>query len=364
MKRQLDLTYTTMIAELLQRALDAQFDSDFNETGTFRKRSVKGRAYWYYKPSERNTETTRDKYVGPDSDPAIAKRVADFNHIKDDYQRRRKLVSTLIREARLFRPDAKVGDVIEALWKAGVFRLRACLIGTVAYQTYGTVLGYRLAETAIQTGDIDIAQFRAASVAVEDTIPPILDVLKGVDATFRPVPGPSDRKGITKFAGRAGLRVEFLTPNQGSDDHTGRPVRLPVLGGAAGKPLRCLDFLIHEPVRTVVLHKGGIPVLVPQPARFAVHKLIVASRGPSGEGKDLKDLQQAHYLALALSESGRSRDFMEAYAEAHDRGPRWREALEKSLERMSALKLAAVADCLSTGRRSDEAASKPKIAKR
>ena len=51
MKRQLDLVYTTMSAELLERTLDAQFDADFDEAGTFRKRTVKGRDYWYYKPS-------------------------------------------------------------------------------------------------------------------------------------------------------------------------------------------------------------------------------------------------------------------------------------------------------------------------
>ena len=274
--------------------------------------------------------------------------VSVFNRIKDDYQRRRKLVSTLVREARLFRPHPKIGAILEALWKAGVFRLRACLIGTVAYQTYGTVLGYRLSETAIQTGDIDIAQFRAASVAVEDSIPPILDVLQAVDDKFRPVPGLSDRQGITRFAGSGGLGVEFLTPHQGSDDRAGKPVRLPALGGAAGEPLRFLDFLIDEPVRTVALHGGGVPVLVPQPARFAVHKLIVASRRSPGGGKDLKDLQQAHHLVLALCKSGRSSDFLEAYFEARDRGPHWRQALGKSLQKMRELDLAAVADCLST----------------
>ena len=39
-----------------------------------------------------------------------------------------------------------------------------------------------------------------------------------------------------------------------------------------------LDFLIRDPVRTVLLHRSGVPVLVPSPERFAVHKLIVATR--------------------------------------------------------------------------------------
>ncbi len=39
---------------------------------------------------------------------------------------------------------------------------------------------------------------------------------------------------------------------------------MPSLGGAVAEPLRFLDFLIHEPVRAVLLYKGGIPVLVPE----------------------------------------------------------------------------------------------------
>lgn len=346
MTRELDLAYITMAAELLERALDAQFDADFHETGLFRRRRVNDRTYWYYKASEKGTAAQPDKYVGPADDPEIARRVAEFGAIKDDYQRRRKLVSSLTREARLFSPDKKVGDLIEALWKAGVFRLRACLVGTVAYQTYGTVLGYRLAGTAMQTGDIDIAQFRATSIAVEDSIPPILDVLRAVDAKFRPVPGPRDEEGVTRFAGRNGLRVEFLTPNQGSDDRMGHPVPLPALGGAAGEPLRFLDYLIHDPVRTVVLYKGGIPVLVPQPQRYAVHKMIVAMRRAGGESKDLKDLRQANSIATALAETSRQADLAEAFHDAEKHGPHWKNALANARERMTSLGLKDIEKCL------------------
>jgi hypothetical protein len=169
----------------------------------------------------------------------------------------------LIRGARLFSPEQRVGEVIEAFWKAGLFRLRACLVGTIAYQIYGTVLGYRLTGTAMQTGDIDLAQFHSISVAVEDSIPPVLDVLQSVDQSFHPAPGLDDHLGASKFEARNGLRVEFLTPNRGSDEYTGKPVKMPSLGGAVAEPLRFLDFLIHEPVRTVLLYKGGIPRLRP-----------------------------------------------------------------------------------------------------
>lgn len=339
MSRKLDLIYSTMIAELLDRALDAQFDADFDESGLFRKRTVKGRDYWYFKPSERGAGAVKDMYVGPADDPEINRRVASFARIKDDFQKRRKIVSTLTREARLFSPAQQTGDVIEAFWKAGLFRLRACVVGTIAYQTYGTALGYRLVGAALQTGDIDLALFHSISLSVDDSIPPVLEILRGVDDSFRAVPNLNDNLGTTKFEASGGLRVEFLTPNRGSDELTGRPARMPSLGGAAAEPLRFLDFLIREPIRTVVLHKGGIPILVPNPARFAVHKLIVASRRSSGSQKDLKDLEQADHLAEALEANGRIDEIREIYGEAEARGSAWRAALDASLSRMEAFGL-------------------------
>jgi hypothetical protein len=339
MNARLDIAYSTLIAELLDRALDAQFDADFHEAGAFVRVSSKGREYWYYKPSTKDGRPDVRTYVGPVDDAEISKRVAAFRGYKSDYQARRRIVATLVREARLFKPEARVGDVVEALSKAGLFRLQGCLIGTVAYQTFGTVLGYRLAGVAMQTGDIDIAQFHSVSVAVEDSIPPILDILKSVDPTFAAVPRLGDRAGPSAFQGSGGLRVEFLTPNRGSDDLSGKSARMPALGGAAAEPLRYLDFLIREPVRTVMLHRGGVPVLVPDPARFAVHKLIVAARRSGANQKDLKDLQQVEQLAEALTAVGRSADLPDIFSEARARGPSWRSAIDASLARMTALGL-------------------------
>jgi hypothetical protein len=346
MNARLDIAYTTLVAELLDRALDAQFDADFHEAGAFVKVSSKGREYWYYKPSTKDGRADVRSYVGPAQDPEISKRVAAFRGYKSDYQARRKIVGTLAREARLFKPEARVGDIVEALSKAGLFRLQACLVGTVAYQTYGTVLGYRLAGAAMQTGDIDIAQFHSVSVAVEDSIPPVLDILKSVDPTFAPVPRLGDRAGPSAFQGSGGLRVEFLTPNRGSDEISGKSARMPALGGAAAEPLRYLDFLIREPVRTIILHRGGVPVLVPDPARFAVHKLIVAAKRSGGNQKDLKDLQQAEQLAQALAAVGRSADLLEVFEEARLRGRAWRSALDASLARMAVLGLKGAPDLL------------------
>ena len=337
MKRQIELIYATMIAELVDKTLDAQFDADFASDGLFKKRTVKGRDYWYFRPSTASTPGAKEKYAGPADDPAIASRVENFSHIKADQKYRQRLVSTLVREARLMRPDARVSAILDRLAKAGIFRLRACLVGTVAYQTYSTFLGYRLPDAAMQTGDIDIAQFHSVSVAVDDTIAPILEVLRSADSTFRSLPSLNDEMGTARFSAANGMRVEFLTPNRSSDDHVGKPAKMPSLGGAAAEPLRILDFLIKNPVQTVILSNGGIAVTVPDPARYAVHKLIVAARRLPGSAKDLKDLAQAQHIAEALKTIGRLPDLQQAFEEAHGRGPKWQEALTASLDRLERL---------------------------
>ncbi|MDC7675601.1 GSU2403 family nucleotidyltransferase fold protein [Asticcacaulis sp. LKC15W] len=50
---------------------------------------------------------------------------------------------------------------------------------------------------------------------------------------------------------------------------------MPALGGASAQPPHRLDFLIHHPVRAIMMRGGGIPLLVSSSERFAVPKLIV-----------------------------------------------------------------------------------------
>lgn len=326
-----DLVYRTMFAELVQRSLDASFETDFSTAGNFVRVPVKGRVYWYFE--ETQPKKTR-KYVGPSDDPEIAKRVEAFQEIKEDLRSRRKLVSTLTREAGLTAPDRFTGDVVEAMGAAGIFRLRGVLVGTVAFQTYAGHLGVKLPGASLQTGDADFAQHYSISSQVDDSLPPILEILQGVDPTFRVVPHRSDPARVTQFENATRYKIEFLTPNRGSDDYTGHASSMPALGGASAQPLRFLDFLIHEPIRTVMLHRSGVPVTVPSPERYAVHKLIVASRRQSdatGLAKREKDIYQASLLVEALGATRRQEDLAMAFSEAWGRGQHWREAIQKGL---------------------------------
>ncbi len=315
------LVLQTTYAELLQRCAQAALEETLPSDGIFTPKTVRGRRYWYFQLS---TKAGRgQKYIGPET-PELLARIEHHQEVRDDERERRSLVSTLIRSFGMPQPIPEVGSIVQALAKAGVFRLRGVLVGTVAYQTYSAMLGSKLPIATLQTGDVDIAQFKDVSVAVGDQTPPVLDVLKEADKTFRPVPTIHGEK-VTGYAAKGGLRVDFLTPNKGAD--TDKPQRLPALQTDA-QPLRFLDFLIHEPEPAVILHGPGIYVNVPSPYRYAVHKLMIARRRREGAAKRDKDLQQAEVLLVLLAQK-RPYELKSAWQEAYKRGKEWQKLLRE-----------------------------------
>jgi hypothetical protein len=321
------LLMQTTYAELLERCAAAAFHDAFSDDGTFTPKTINERRYWYF---QRSSEAGRvQTYVGPESQELLEK-IARHKQARDDRRERRALVSTLVRSFSLPRPIPEIGNVVAALANAGVFRLRGILVGTVAYQTYSAMLGTRLPMATLQTGDIDIAQFSNVSVAIADRTPPIIDVLKGVDRTFRPLPNVRGESNIATYVAKGGIRVDFLTPNEGPD--TDEPRRLPAFHTDA-QPLRFLDFLIHDPEPAAILHDAGVYVLVPAPQRFAVHKLIVSRRRREGAAKRAKDTQQAAVLLRVLTEK-RPQELKAAWKESFDRGKTWRQLIGEGMAQL------------------------------
>jgi hypothetical protein len=324
------LLVQTTYAELLERCAATSFDTAFSEPGTFTPKTVNGRRYWYFQTN--TAEGRSQRYVGPES-PELTERIDRHKQARDDERERRALVSTLVRSFGLPAPIPQIGELILGLAKAGVFRLRSVLIGTVAYQCYSAMLGLRLPSASLQTSDVDIAQFANVSVLVEDRTPPMLTLLKELDESFREVPHTAGPRFTTSYIARGGLRVDFLTPNEGPD--TDRPRKLAALQTDA-QPLRFLDFLIHEPEQAVVLHGSGVCVLVPAPERYAVHKLIVSERRPAAVPKRDKDLQQARVLIEALAEK-RPENLKGVWEAAYQRGRKWQAALLGGMSRLDPL---------------------------
>jgi hypothetical protein len=99
--------------------------------------------------------------------------------------------------------------------------------------------------------------------------------------------------------------------------------------------LQHLAWLIQDAVPTVALWGAGIAVTVPQPARYAVHKLIIAQkRDPASRLKRAKDLMQAKALVDALRDSDRFA-LEDAMGEAREQGERgWAMPIRRSLQEL------------------------------
>ena len=331
--KELPLVIQTSYAELIDQ-LRLEAASEFPDGSTFRKRTISGKVYWYVQEPTGQAGRPPERYLGADT-PERRKAIEDGQRAKADADSR-KAIRRSLKAAGLPEPDSLTAAVLEALAKAGVFRLRGVLVGTVAFQAYAGLLGVKLPGAAIRTGDVDLAQDYGVSIALNETIDaPLIDVLKSVDGRFRPVPSLSSTSVATAYARPGGYRVDVLTTNRGAERDD--PVNLPTLRSEA-VALRFLDYLLRDPIEAAALTRFGTLVNVPAPERYAVHKLIVSTlRKDTGESaaKADKDIVQSGVLIDALFAKRREEDLMNALYEAVDRGPTWRRRIETGAKRLT-----------------------------
>jgi hypothetical protein len=316
--------------DLLSLLLD-DVVSDMVGAPTARER--KGRRYWYDR--YRIGDETKERYLGEDSD-ALRARIETYEHLKQAREQRkgeRARRVRLLRGERFLGLDGATGSLISALGKTGVFRLGGVIVGTTAFRLYEGELGLKLAfDQTAQTNDIDIASFERVSLALDDTVDPALSTVFH-DFNFSAVPS-LERGQVWRWRqSRSEMTIEFLTPSVEEEEGI-RP--LAALGVSA-RALHHLNFLIADPLDTAAVYRDGLLVKIPRPERFAIHKLIVSDRRRQGPEslKARKDLLQAEILLSILAED-RTTDLAEAYADAMDRGPRWRERITRSLKRSRA----------------------------
>jgi hypothetical protein len=333
------LVVQTTYAELLARLEE---DAVLNIHGSHVLRTRDRRKYWY--TVRRLGDRTIERYLGPDTEETRAA-IDRAKTAKGDLRRRERERASLVRACReggLPSVDAATGKVLLALAKAGLFRLRAVLVGTHAFRCYPAVLGVDIPESRAVTEDIDVAVFRSISVALEDQLDPSLGEALRLIGSFQP--RPTMHRQATAWRDRdSGVVVELLTPNEGPD--TDAPVELPNLGAWA-TPLRFLDYLIQRPMVAVVLYRSGVLVNVPRPAPYAVHKLIVAARRVVGaDAKARKDIEQAAAL-IGILAADQPDEIGAAFVEARGRGPAWRKAIEAGMRRLPADSREALEDVL------------------
>jgi hypothetical protein len=96
-----------------------------------------------------------------------------------------------------------------------------------------------------------------------------------------------------------------------------------------------LEFLVASSIKAVALYGSGVRVTVPRPARYAVHKLMVAQNRKDGAAaKTRKDLQQASALFDALDQVAPD-ELGDTLEDARGRGRKWERAINASLRALA-----------------------------
>jgi hypothetical protein len=290
--------------------------------------------YWYAR--QRIGDRPVDRYIGPDSDDLRERlqSTAQHHEARKDFERRAAVFVAQLRSAGLPTMDRTTGKVLNAMARVGVFRLGGTLVGTHAFRLYAAELGTSFSGTMAATEDVDVEAFENLKLAIDDRLDPsIAETFK--ELHLEPAPSLDPKRQPTQWmmAG-GGTTVEFLVPRmrEGQDI-----VKLDTLGVyAQGLPF--LNFLITGPIAAVALYRSGILVQIPRPERYAIHKLIVAQRrSASARATVVKDLAQAHALISVLVED-RPGELEETYRTALESGPKWRDAIGRSLRQRPEIK--------------------------
>lgn len=285
MKR-IPLNALTLYADLDQSTGEAT-----DEAATISRRLEGGQRRLY--ATIRDGVRTRQIYLGTVGDAAAEGKAAAYRDAMERARQRRSTVSALKRLG-IPAPPLDAGRVLDALARAGVFQAGGVLVGTGAYQCYSCLVGHFLPAQSLMTRDVDLSIARIAVAKLTALDRDLGDILGEADPSFRPVM--RGEKAPQSFRNRAGFTVDLLTTQGRKPD----PVYIKGFGAYA-VPLAHMDFLIAEPVAAVALYGRGVRVTVPDPARFALHKIAISRRRVAQRQKVPKDELQAAALIEALS---------------------------------------------------------------
>ena len=326
-----DATLTSLFAELLDQLLAlAGQRSIANLRGGFTSKTLNNRRYWYFQYREPN-QTVRQIYIGPDG-AATRRFVETFEQEREKVEtdeRQIERLCAMLRQGGIRTADAGTFRILRALSDSGLFRQGAVLVGTHAFVTIGNLLGVRWAHPSAQTQDIDVARDNSLDLALPPAdsmdLPAVLDNLQ---MGFLPVPSLNRKVPSTSFKVRGrDFRLDLLTPAKGTRT---RPVYFASINASA-QPLRFLDYIMEQPERAPFIGRSAFLVNVPDPARFALHKLISSQlRVPAFHAKATKDQEQAAQLLELLIED-RPADLESAWQGIHRRGKPWMRALSNGL---------------------------------
>ena len=330
---ELSIETRTLQAELMERLAVREAQRNIgNLDGSFSTKTISGREYLYFQHYTAGGGK-RSICLGqksPKLEELIRLYKTERQENSEDPIGIRELCAQL-KAGRVAMAPYPVARVIRELAECSLFRVGGVLVGTHAFGCIGNLLGVRWDETTLGTQDVDIAAEQNVSIAVPGLTADIPKALESLSMGFFPVPQLNLRHHSTSFAVRKSpMRIDLLTPKTGSSE---APVYIPRLKAAA-QPLSFLGYLIEDPIPGVVINGDAIAVLVPQPLKFGLHKLIVSQlRDVTARAKSHKDLYQAYQL-LTFFNRERPFELKESWRNLINRGGAWKKSAEAGLKAM------------------------------
>ena len=313
--REIPLNLQTIYADLLQNAGAGVRGASIS------KRMIDGKSHLY--AIEKDGAIRRQRYLGPADKEATLK---EAQRLRDGAKRMRAMRSAVaaLKSARTPAPSLYLGRLLEVLANAGLFEKNVVLIGAAAYQLYPCVVGRYLSEAALKTNDADLLIARIVVPQLNEG-EPLEATLKRADPTFAANMSPSDKLPKNFIASNT-FQVDVLTER-------GREGKRLLIKGlqCSAMPLRYMEYLTRGSIEVVALYGAGVMVRVPDPARYAVHKLMIMSERSAYSRKAGKDEQQAREIFDALDGTT---ELADAIADARGRGPKWRNAVDAGLKKI------------------------------
>jgi hypothetical protein len=262
--------------------------------GTLKQRTQSGKRYWV-REHIRVDGRKVDEYLGPEKSLS-RERVAEIR-AQVDLAKALASGSARLRLLGFQRIDRKPAAVAEVFFNRGLNQAGLTLVGSHAYGVLLNELG--VVAPGYKTQDIDVARARPLAIALPNGLT-FATLLRESGLQFVPVPGmPSHRPSASfKLPGRETLAVDLLVP--GPD--VGALIAVDELKAHA-QAIPLLEFLIASPIESVVLSPNQvIPIPVPAPERFALHKLFSSQSRKAHRDKVRKDLDQAAIVVAVLEE--------------------------------------------------------------
>ena len=303
MIERLPLETQTLYAEFLAQLLSATSTQSIGQApGCFTTKTVKGDPYLYFQYSDPGGQS-RQAYVG--------KKTPALDRIVQQFQRERPNVKADLAHLQRLCAQLRIGGaapsgqaparVLKAFADAGLFQLGGVLVGTHAFAVIGNLLGVRWRGAHLKTQDIDSAGDSGLNIALPDLHTDVPKILESLQMGFLPVPPLNRKHPSTSFKVRGtALQVDFVTPAKRPRDE--KPVLIKRFNVAA-QPLPYLGYLLEQAQVAGIVNGDGILANVPNPARYAFHKILVSrSRSVTDHTKIEKDLQQAAQLIDVLAE--------------------------------------------------------------